>query len=97
MEVVIFRHWACKSHFFHICIIYTWDFCPDPCLLLYVYLQMKVLKVLLAVVLVFTSLLLLMVELVHDKGQRKIITGTCAIVLAVGMYASPLTVMVTNK
>lgn len=56
-------------------------------------LQMKVLKVLLAVVLVFTSLLLLMVELVHDKSQRKIITGTCAVVLAVGMYASPLTVM----
>ncbi len=92
-----FRHWACKSHFFHTCIIYIHGIFVLIHVFYYKYLQMKVLKVLLAVVLVFTSLLLLMVELVHDKSQRKIITGTCAVVLAVAMYASPLTVMVTNK
>ncbi len=58
--------------------------------------QMKVLKLLAIVVVGFVFVVVLILELVHDKTQRKLIIGTLCAVFAVGMYASPLTIMVSN-
>jgi solute carrier family 50 protein (sugar transporter) len=58
--------------------------------------QMKVLKLLAIVVVGFVFVVVLILELVHDKTRRKLIIGTLCAVFAVGMYASPLTIMVSN-
>lgn len=55
---------------------------------------MKVMKVLMAVLITFIAVTILVLELVHDKKKRKLIIGTLCAVFAVGMYVSPLTVMV---
>lgn len=56
--------------------------------------QMKVMKVLLAVLILFTLVTVIVLELIHDKKKRKLVIGTLCAVFAVGMYVSPLTVMV---
>ncbi len=58
--------------------------------------QMKVLKLLAIVAVGFVFVVVLILELVHDKTRRKLIIGTLCVVFAVGMYASPLTIMVSN-
>jgi solute carrier family 50 protein (sugar transporter) len=58
-------------------------------------LQMKVMKILVVVVVGFISVTVLVLEVVSDKDKRKLIIGTLCAVFAVGMYASPLTVMVS--
>ncbi|KAH8944717.1 hypothetical protein BDL97_13G127300 [Sphagnum fallax] len=56
-------------------------------------LRMKVLKLLAIVAVGFVFVVVLILELVHDKTRRKLIIGTLCVVFAVGMYASPLTIM----
>jgi solute carrier family 50 protein (sugar transporter) len=56
---------------------------------------MKVMKILVVVVVGFISVTVLVLEVVSDKDKRKLIIGTLCAVFAVGMYASPLTVMVS--
>ncbi|CAK9195007.1 unnamed protein product [Sphagnum troendelagicum] len=56
-------------------------------------IKMKVLKLLLLVVVAYISVVVLVLELVHDKSRRKLIFGTLCVVVTVAMYASPLTVM----
>ncbi|XP_024367363.1 bidirectional sugar transporter SWEET4 [Physcomitrium patens] len=56
-------------------------------------IRMKVMKVLLAVLILFTLVTVIVLELIHDKKKRKLVIGTLCAVFAVGMYVSPLTVM----
>lgn len=58
--------------------------------------QMKVMKLLTAVIVGFAIVVVLVLLLVHDKNKRKLIIGSLCAVFAVGMYASPLTVMVST-
>lgn len=58
---------------------------------------MKVMKALLAVLIGFIAVTVLVLELVHDKKKRKVVIGTLCAVFAVGMYVSPLTVMVSSS
>jgi solute carrier family 50 protein (sugar transporter) len=57
---------------------------------------MKVMKLLTAVIIGFAIVVVLVLLLVHDKNKRKLIIGSLCAVFAVGMYASPLTVMVST-
>lgn len=57
---------------------------------------MKVMKLLTAVIVGFAIVVVLVLLLVHDKNKRKLIIGSLCAVFAVGMYASPLTVMVST-
>lgn len=59
--------------------------------------QMKVMKLLTAVIVGFAIVVVLVLLLVHDKNKRKLIIGSLCAVFAVGMYASPLTVMVSTQ
>lgn len=52
-------------------------------------------KILVLVVVGFIAVTALVLEVVHDKNKRKVIIGTLCAVFAVGMYISPLTVMVS--
>lgn len=55
---------------------------------------MKVIKILVPILISFITMTVLVLELVHDHKKRKLIVGTLCAVFAVGMYISPLTVMV---
>jgi solute carrier family 50 protein (sugar transporter) len=57
-------------------------------------LQTKALKLLGAMMVSFILVVVIVLEVVHDKHRRKLIIGVFCAVFSVGMYASPLTVMV---
>ncbi|CAK9257244.1 unnamed protein product [Sphagnum jensenii] len=55
--------------------------------------QTKALKLLGAMMVSFILVVVIVLEVVHDKHQRKLIIGVFCAMFSVGMYASPLTVM----
>ncbi|CAM6007392.1 unnamed protein product [Sphagnum balticum] len=55
--------------------------------------QTKALKLLGAMMVSFILVVVIVLEVVHDKHRRKLIIGVFCAVFSVGMYASPLTVM----
>ncbi|XP_024398476.1 bidirectional sugar transporter SWEET4 isoform X2 [Physcomitrium patens] len=55
--------------------------------------RVKVMKVLLAVLILFTAIAVLVFVLIHDRKTRKLLVGTLCAVFGVGMYISPLAVM----
>ncbi len=57
-------------------------------------MQTKALKILGAMMVSFILVVVIVLEVVHDKHRRKLIIGVFCVVFSVGMYASPLTVMV---
>jgi solute carrier family 50 protein (sugar transporter) len=57
-------------------------------------LQTKALKLLGAMMVSFILVVVIVLEVIHDKHRRKLIIGVFCAVFSVGMYASPLTVMV---
>jgi FtsH-binding integral membrane protein len=57
-------------------------------------LQTKSLKLLGAVVVFFILVVVIVLEVAHDKHRQELIISVLCAVFSVGMYASPLTVMV---
>jgi hypothetical protein len=58
------------------------------------WLQTKALKLMGATMVSFILVVVIVLKVVHDKHRRKLIIGVFCAVFSVGMYASPLTVMV---
>ncbi|XP_024377763.1 bidirectional sugar transporter SWEET4 [Physcomitrium patens] len=56
-------------------------------------IRMKVMKLLMLVLVSFIAVTVLVLELIEDKKKRKTVIGTLCAVFAVGMYASPLSIM----
>jgi hypothetical protein len=60
-------------------------------------LQKKALKLMGAMMVSFILVVVIVLKVVHDKHRRKLIIGVFCAVFSVGMYASPLTVMVDPR